>query len=457
MKIAFAAVIGQTTVSTTINVIPITVQSTVTTTETLRNTVYSTVTCQQYNNTKNWKHENKDMLNIFNNTSISKSASLSSQVESLTSSTPAVETKDNINYEDQFRQSSNVFLERFGKVQGNKYLNSNDENCNSAFKDPALWDLAVAAKSVIKLENIERLTQILNQIYIYENKALGAFAASTLADEDIYTDDNAQIAWVFIDAYKLTKKTEYLSSAESIVKFLMKEVDKNGGVIWKYKHNYIASISTSEAALAAIRLYEVNGDEKLIQYSKSCMEFMFKYFEDSSDHTFYDGLNKDDYSDLNRGKLTYTVGTTLSTLSILNRYDTKDWKSNINRLIMAVTDTKGVFYNSNGYWNNAMKYIHLLYIGLKDVKVAMGLSDLVIQEIKKQGGFINNYLKDNDHLYFNSIGDCTKEMTKIYDQEFNQSIETKEVKTCKNNIAKKSLIDNGSVLQILDTMNSFYI
>ena len=42
-----------------------------------------------------------------------------------------------------------------------------------------------------------------------------------------------------------------------------------GGVRWKVDGDYIASISTLEAALSAVKLYEQNKDDSLLSFARN--------------------------------------------------------------------------------------------------------------------------------------------------------------------------------------------
>lgn len=355
----------------------------------------------------------------------------------------------NSNFHGQFMTSCETLWTRFWSSDK---FNAHDQICtDTSFTAPSVWELAVVSRAVVLLGDIEKTNKVLSSLYAYENKELKVFSASTAGDGDIYNDDNGQIAWSFIDGYKLTKEEKYLDSAKSIVDFLMNQTDSNGGVLWHYNQDYIASISTSEATLAAMRLYEITGAEELLTFSKKCMDFMFTYFQDPQDKLFYDGLNSKDYTDINKGKLTYSVGVTLSTLALLHKFDTyEDWISKMVELADAALNSKGAFYTGDGIWNNAMKYSHLLFTGLNDI-IELNL-DQYKSSLLEQGNYIMTYLQDTDEMFFDSIGVCTSSMIERYKQTFEDDVDKKDIKYC-NDVAVKSLMDNGSVLQILYQMS----
>ncbi|EGV65821.1 Six-hairpin glycosidase [Yamadazyma tenuis ATCC 10573] len=348
---------------------------------------------------------------------------------------------------------SSKILSRFWNSDQQSF-NSQDQICGSTFSQPMVWDVAVTAKGVIQSDNTQ-VDSVLSNLYKYQNKALKVFSASTAGDTDIYNDDNAQVAWAFIEGYKVTGNSEYLQTAKDIVSFLMTQVDKNGGVIWHYKDDYIASISTIEAALAAIRLYGITKDKTLLTFTKTCLSFAYTYFQDPSDKLFYDGLSKSQYSDINKGKLTYTVGCALSVLSELYKYDSSnsdEWISKIKDLADATTYKLGAFYNGNGFWNNQMKYVHLLYVGFSDIFEMDYDFSSYKPEVSRQAAFIQGFLKDSDSMFFSSISRSTYTMVERYESSFNETVDQTEPVMC-SGTAEKSLMDNASVLQIFYQMS----
>lgn len=347
---------------------------------------------------------------------------------------------------------------RFWSTDKSKW-NDNDSICGSSFDAVVLWDQAVVGRAITNSKDSTKINQIMNNIANYRNDKLGAYSAGEGGTEDVYTDDNAQLAWVFIDAYQVTGNEDYLNKAKAIVSFIEKQVDVNGGVLWKYKHTYIASISTVEAALAAMRLYDVSQSDTLITFAESCMNFMFKYFQDPSDHLFYDGLDKDNYKDLNKGKLSYTVGCALSTLAYLVKYTgNQKWLSSAIELGNAATNKSGAFYNGDKIWNNQLQYVHLLYAGFADLLNIVDWNndfDSFRDEVKRQGAFVYNFLQDSQDssLYFNLATSSTKTMFNHYHSYFDDGTFSEDLSIyCNSNLngpTKKVLMDNASTAQIL--------
>ncbi|ODV82431.1 glycoside hydrolase family 76 protein, partial [Suhomyces tanzawaensis NRRL Y-17324] len=238
---------------------------------------------------------------------------------------------------------------------------------NSTFDSPSIWDLAVTGRAITASSDDAGITKVINNCLEYKNSE-GWFSLTTAKDQDIYVDDNAQVLWVFLDAYKKTGNHDHLQIAQSLFQLIKAQwVQKSGGVRWKLGAPYVASISTLEAALAAARLFQITGDVELIGFAKQCTDWVFKTLVDEKDGLIFDGLNSDT-GEINKGKLSYTVGVMLSTLSIINKSTASaSILKQAVQLAQSALNTKGVFYNADGYWNNRLSYSHLFFGGLVDL------------------------------------------------------------------------------------------
>lgn len=390
-----------------------------------------------------------------------RSSTLSSATKTSSSSSIPTSTYTSHISKDAYENTLNEVWDRFWLSEKNQW-NDDDSICDTSdFSEPVVWNQAVIGKAVTNSGNTERIEKATEAIYKYKNKELGVYSATTAGDDDIYNDDNAQLVWVFIDGYKATGNKKHLEAAKEVMLFLMTQWNSQGkgGVIWKYKADYIASISTVEAALAAIRLYSITSDTDLLKFTEDCMDFMFKYFQDA-DKLFFDGLDKNNYDDINKGKLSYTAGCALSTLAYLSKYSSKsDWKSKAIEIGKAAMNRKGALYNGNSIWNNQLKYVHLLYAGYVDL---LTLTDWdpeyydFKQELLRQGSLMIEFLQDPDDksLYFGLATGATKKMFQKYEVVFKEDNAFEENKDiyCNGNVnkpTKKSLMNNGSAAQIL--------
>ncbi|EMG50038.1 hypothetical protein SBY92_001893 [Candida maltosa Xu316] len=394
-------------------------------------------------------------------TSDSSDPASSSSTEPESIATAVLSSKSetgNFYYDTVFKLWQRFWIANQGK------WNDDDTICNDGdFDLPVLWNMAVLGKAIANTNDVSGVKVTAERIMDYRDADTGVFSASPNSPSEIYTDDNAQLAWFFIDAYKLTNNQQYLNSAQDIMSFLQSQWGPNGGVIWKKDQNYIASISTVEAALTAVRLYEITNDNSLIDFANKCMDFMFKNLQDPSDNLFYDGTNKNDLTQIDKGKLTYTVGCAISTLTSLHKFNNNDSDSldKALQLAKAATNTTGAFYTDDGLWNNNLEYVHLLFIGFLDAFQASSKFDQFKDEVVRQGNYIYEYLQDpNDPaLYFESItqsnGPAYERFSKVFSA---QNYTPQNSIFCSNDPskpAKKSLLVNASAGQILYAMANF--
>lgn len=362
---------------------------------------------------------------------------------------------------DSFGDTLDKVYHRFW-LSSNNAWNDKDSLCGTPpYNSPVVWTQATIAMAVINQGDQGKIAQAMGNLYKYQNAQTGAFSASPSGDTDLYSDDNAQVAWAFIEAYKVTHNQQYLQTARRIFGFLVSQWDSRGvgGIIWKYNNPYVSSISTVETALTAMKLYEITSDPNLVFFAENCMSFMFQYLQDPLDHLFYDGFS--DINSINKGKLTYTVGVALSTLARLSKSSSDlNWLRKANELASAATNPNGVFYGSDGKWNNAIKYVYLLYTGFADIMQLGGQFAGYQQEVLKQGNFVYNYLQDpqDTSMYFSLIGGSTLPMVNRFQSTYKKddSYKPDPSRHCNddpNEPATKNLMDNASAAHILYQLN----
>ncbi|CAH2354768.1 hypothetical protein CLIB1423_18S03246 [[Candida] railenensis] len=333
-----------------------------------------------------------------------------------------------------------------------------DSGCS--YTSPVLWDSAVAGGAALFTNNPYYVGYITTQLSKYKNSATGGYSSTTAANTDIYTDDNAQTVWVFLDAYKLSGNDDYLNAAIGIMEFIQGQWYSEGGIRWSYNGEYLASISQTEGALAAVRLYEATGDEQWLSFSKQVINWAIDNLQDPSDHLFYDGLQINTGS-INKGKLSYTVGTAISTFSYLyNIEKDENWLEQAELLIQASASGSGALYGSNGYWNNQLKYSYLLFQGLADFYNLVGinsakgwqLSQNISSEINRQAQYVFDYYQDGTTgNYYDDISSAPPSVSSKYKEAFTTSSSSSSSSsspgTCNGNYVP-SLLTNSAAARI---------
>lgn len=248
--------------------------------------------------------------------------------------------------------------------------NNWSDNCaNSAV--PVVWQVAVAGKVMTNTKRSDYLSIATTALSNYRNST-GGYSASTAKNADIYTDDNAQIAWVFSAAYENTGREEYLDEHRNITDFLALYEDESqgGGILWTINGNYIASISTLETAVAAAQLCKHTGDTDYCQLAKDCITWTLDHLIDQNDKFIMDGLSED--GGVNGGKLTYTFGTLISACAYLSQMGDldQDWKAiavEFGVRLLAGGRFDNQFFDQNGHMNDIIDRSHLVFVGFADL------------------------------------------------------------------------------------------
>lgn len=356
----------------------------------------------------------------------------------------------------------------------NQGFSQSDPSCleSQTFQYSVVWDVAVAGLAIVESRDISKTNDVATSLYKYQNSH-GWFAA-TPGNTHSYVDDNCQVLWVFLQAYELTHNEKYLTTANKLMELIQGQWSNEvGGVRWKVDGDYIASISTLEAALSAVKLYEQNKDDSLLSFAKKCLSWLDDNLLDKLDGFYYDGLNVNNKTNIDKGKLTYTVGVAISTYSYLYKYTNDEQYVSIATAKANGTLTSKTFLNHNGYWNNGLRYVHLLFDGFSDL-IAICDKRGFIDSVWKQG----QYIYENDQLpRGNNVGNYL-DLSKPIESHSTSSFHKKENHDSKDEVKinhkqssgsthhnyycnnhskqfKRSLMDDGSAAQIFYAISKF--
>ncbi|KAG5419082.1 hypothetical protein I9W82_002849 [Candida metapsilosis] len=333
-------------------------------------------------------------------------------------------------------------------------FNLNDPSCSSNYSAPAVWDVAVAAKAFIDSGDISKSGKVLSELYTYQSSS-GWFNALHNQTKS-YTDDNAQIVWALLAGYDLTKDDEHLKNAERLVKLLQGQWSTTGGIIWQTGSSYVASISTTEAALAAVRLYKYNQDASLLQFAQQCLNWMEQNMVDPSDGFYFDGINSNN-GDVDRGKLSYTVGTAISSYAYLYSFTKNETFLNLaNRKATEAFATNGSnpFMNAGGGWNNGLKYVHLLFVGIADL-IEVGGQSQYKDKLIDQGKLVQEFDRLSQGVYadFEHVSSLSDHYTQFTGKSSGYSFNANNYCNSNTSSPKRSVLNQGSAAQIFYQIN----
>lgn len=303
--------------------------------------------------------------------------------------------------QDPVVSATDVFEQLANNLWSNYWSNSSDswiDQCQTN-NAPVLWPVAVAGEAIAQTGAIDKLAAIAHSFLAYKSKLEGGYLATTAQNDDIYTDDDAQVVWALVSANKNLPLPSYLDDASNLLQYIdLKNNLARGGVIWSINGDYLATISSLEAALAAVKLNAAEEQDGLVDMAKYYLVWTISNLMDDTDKFFFDGM--DVSGKVNNGKLTYTVGTAISTMAYLQKWDTEyNWQAMAVELAVRVIgggNLNSQFY-SDGNINDQIRYLHLLYGGFADL-LELTKPDGSYQQLA-YAAIKNAVVKDARHIY----------------------------------------------------------
>lgn len=334
----------------------------------------------------------------------------------------------------------------FWDENARKYLNKNgSEGSYDQSGVYAVWPLSVMAQALVDgarafpSEIMPLLRPTFQTFERYYNPKYKAYAASEYFDgnDDIYYDDNAQVASAFVTAYELTYDEYYYSKARENVEFLMTGWQNRPphGIKWHLKHGP-NTCSTAESGLAALRLARCERDEnfrnQLVGFGLRCVHWIFDTLQDPNDGLIFDGFkqgetNEDGSPKIDDMKWTYNQGTPLSLAALCYSFSRdQSLLAKAQSLAMAVTDRGSLIFDRRAddhgrrYYKDGIFFYQLLAEGFADYHAILGRCgvsreslDRTYDEAVREARYVIEYMKDTD-----SGGDGQGDGTGLYFQTF---------------------------------------
>lgn len=300
------------------------------------------------------------------------------------------------------------------------------KKCAGCYNDSefVVWAVAVAVQSIVDgariyPEFLPLIAPAIETFAKYKNPHVKGYSAAENSgnDMDIYYDDDAQVASAIITAYEVTGDKKYLDSGRELVRFLMGSwYPKIGGCKWHVSKTLVNACTTAEVAKACLQISKFIPSEAdvYVDFAAKCIDWQIKTLQDD-DKCIMDGIQPDSM-DIDRVKLTYNTGTTLSAASMLYSITKENkWKEIAHGLADAAINRNSPFYDRDypdelRYWRDPSFWTSLLFEGLADYLLYVGPD--VPQEFaaKIQGEVARNlkmfykYSKDpQDGLYIQSF------------------------------------------------------
>lgn len=301
------------------------------------------------------------------------------------------------------------------------------KKCNGCYNDDrfVIWAVAVAVQAVVDgarifPELVPLIAPAVDTFARYKNHHVKGYSAAENggSDEDIYYDDDAQVASAMITAYEVTGDRKFLDLGRELVRFLMSGWDtKIGGVKWHVSKTYVNACTTAEVAKACLQISQFIPSEApvYIEFASRCIDWQINTLQDSGNKCIKDGIQPDSMK-IENGQLSYNTGTTLSCAAHLYHI-TKDpkWRGIADDLARAAVSRDSPFFdrdypNHLRYWNNSSYWTQLLAEGVADYMLYMGtdanedIAKTIYEEAERHLKMFYKYSKDPaDGLYIQSF------------------------------------------------------
>ncbi|ANB13839.1 hypothetical protein AWJ20_4786 [Sugiyamaella lignohabitans] len=288
-----------------------------------------------------------------------------------------------------------------------------------------LWPVAVTVQAIVDAMRIfpKEIGPMMRPAFeafdAYYSPKHHAYCASFNYDgnNDVYYDDNAQVASCFLSAYEVTHDKYYLDKAVENVHFLMTGAEKGiyGGVRWHMGKQGSNTCTTAEVGIACMRLARVvQNNQVYIDFAKMCADWIFERVQ-ADDKLIADGLEPDgDHFRLNDAKWTYNQGTPITLCSLLyNAIRDEKYYKYAEGLALAATDHNTAIFDRDTqnmdarYYRDTTYFYQLLAEGLADFllffsdKAPQNVLDQIRGELLHTIDYVYKYIRDDqDGLYF---------------------------------------------------------
>lgn len=291
-----------------------------------------------------------------------------------------------------------------------------------------VWPVAVYVQAVVDAARIfpemkDVVVPACRAFYPYYSPKFRMYCASYNFDgnEDIYYDDNAQVASAFLTGYEVTGQRELLDRGAELVNSLMGGADKGryGGVKWHIGREGSNTCTTAEVGIACARLARlIQNKGPYIQFAQMCHKWLFERVQDKGDHLMADGLEPDgDHFKLNDAKWTYNQGTPLTLSALLyNLTGDKHYYDTAKELVLAVTDHNTAIFDRDTprmetrQYRDSTAFYSLLAEGFADYLLFFGsieekdVAERIIKQVHDTLHYVWKYMRDpQDGLYFGTF------------------------------------------------------
>lgn len=319
------------------------------------------------------------------------------------------------------------------------------EKCAGCYNNDrfVVWAVSVAAQAIVDGARIypelkPLVGPAIDTFRRYKNTHTKGYSAAenSGSDNDVYYDDDAQVASAMVTAYEVTGDKRFLDQGRELVRFLMGGWHPQiGGMKWHVSKTYVNACTTAEVAKVCLQISKFipNEAQVYVDFAAKCIDWQIKTLQDKDDMCIKDGVQPDGMK-FENGKLLYNNGTTLSSAAHLYQITgDQKWLKIATGLAEASINPNVPFYDrdypdmSKRYWRDALYFVQLLVEGLADYLLYVGndvpqeLAGKIANEIQRHLILFYKYAKDpQDGLYIQSFEphNTFPQKRELYEKEF---------------------------------------
>ncbi|KUJ13439.1 Six-hairpin glycosidase [Mollisia scopiformis] len=186
-----------------------------------------------------------------------------------------------------------------------------------------VWPVIIMVQAAAECLSGAEIQTAVASLQTYWNPGRHGFCAWKMfpGNEDIYFDDNGHACQALISVFQATGQQQYLEQAKLILRSLiMPAAAQDGGVPWHTNNwNCRNACSTGPAAVAALRIYEIQRDEEFLVFAERALQWMVTNLRDADDGLIWDSFvfEADGNRNINKMKWTYNIGFAIHGFALL--------------------------------------------------------------------------------------------------------------------------------------------
>ncbi|KAF8854531.1 Six-hairpin glycosidase [Acephala macrosclerotiorum] len=271
----------------------------------------------------------------------------------------------------------------------------------------------------------------LSCLQTYWNPERSGFCAWKMfpGNEDIYYDDNGHAAQALVSAFEATNGGKYLEQAKSILtRLIMPAAEKDGGVPWHTNNqNCRNACSTGPAAVAALRIYNIQKDENLLRFAERALRWLVTNLRDPKDGLIWDSfvIEANGNRNINKMKWTYNTGFAIHGFALLYGITKSQEHLDIATAFAnaAMNSNAALFDHSipnaeNRMYSDSSFFLHHLVDGYHAL-AQFNSSEELVQEVHRIARWGRTWMFDSeDGLYFR--GSCPYTISQPLADKFNK-------------------------------------